>query len=175
MKIIFFPLFILFISSIAQAVNIAVIDLEKLINDNKYFIKTIENIENHQKNEQEQLNKKENEIIALKEEIEESKVILDETQLNILINKYNEELNIFTNLINEYNLHYKNEIIELRKSVLKQIIVLVEKYVKSNKIDLVLDSTNYLIASNSIDITNFIALELNEIKINLDFKKFEKN
>ena len=42
-------------------------------------------------------------------------------------------------------------------------------------IDLILDSTSYLIASNSLDITNDINNELEKLNLNLEYKDFEKN
>ena len=62
-----------------------------------------------------------------------------------------------------------------RETILKEIIVLLEKYAIENNIELILDSTSYLIASNSIDITNKISNELNNIDLNLEYKNFEKN
>ena len=58
---------------------------------------------------------------------------------------------------------------------MKEIIVLAENYAKNNNVDLVLDSTNYLIASNNINITNIIKEELNKLNLELDFKSFEKD
>ena len=44
-----------------------------------------------------------------------------------------------------------------------------------SNIDLILDPTSYLIASNSIDITNNIDKELKKINIKLEYKDFENN
>ena len=52
---------------------------------------------------------------------------------------------------------------------------MIEKYAKDNQIDLILDSTSYLIASNNINITNIIEEMLKEINLKLDFKKIETN
>ena len=46
---------------------------------------------------------------------------------------------------------------------------------KKNDIDLVIDSTSYLIASNEINMTNIIKEELSRITLKLEFKNFEKN
>ena len=46
---------------------------------------------------------------------------------------------------------------------------------KKNDIDIILDSTSYLIASNSIDITDYISNELKKINLQLEYKDFEKN
>ena len=51
---------------------------------------------------------------------------------------------------------------------------MVEKYAINKNIDLILDSTSYIIASNAIDITEEIENELKEKKLKLEFKDFEK-
>ena len=61
----------------------------------------------------------------------------------------------------------------MRESVLKEIIILIEKYAIENDIDLILDSNSYLIASNSLDITNLINIELEKINLKLEYKNFE--
>ena len=52
---------------------------------------------------------------------------------------------------------------------------ILEKYATNNNIELILDSTSYLIASNSIDITEEINTELKKLNLNLEYKNFEKN
>ena len=63
----------------------------------------------------------------------------------------------------------------MRENILKEIIVILQKYATLNNIDLILDSTSYLIASNSLDITEIINEELKKIKLKLEYKNFEKN
>ena len=48
----------------------------------------------------------------------------------------------------------KIKLLNIRETILKEIIKLLEKYAIENNIDLILDSTSYLIASNSLDITD---------------------
>lgn len=157
------------------ATKIFVIDVEKLINENIYYEKFIQEIEKNQINEKNELNLIEKEIVDLQNEIEQSKLILDQNEINKLIEDYNIKLNKFNILIESYNLHYQNEIINKRKIVLKEIIVLVEKFAKDNNIDIVLDSNNYLVASNAINITEDIELKLKNLELKLDLKKFEQN
>ena len=88
----------------------------------------------------------------------------------IIINYLN-----FTILIEEFNFHYQNQIINIREIILKEIIKLLEKYAIENNIDLILDSTSYLIASNSLDITIDINSELEKLNLKLEYKDFEKN
>ena len=63
----------------------------------------------------------------------------------------------------------------MRESIFKEIIILLQKYATVNNIDLILDSTSYLIASNSLDITEIINKELQNIELKLEYKNFEKN
>ena len=78
-------------------------------------------------------------------------------------------------MIEEYNYHYQNQIIKIRESILGEIIKIIEKYAIENNIDLILDSTSYLIASNSLDITQIINIELENIKIKLEYEEFKRN
>ena len=167
--------FITIYSTNLFATKIFVIDVEKLINENIYYKKFMEEIEKNQISEKNELNLIEKEIVDLQNEIEQSKLILDQNEINKLIEDYNIKLNKFNILIESYNLHYQNEIINKRKIVLKEIIVLVEKFAKDNNIDIVLDSNNYLVASNAINITEDIELKLKNLELKLDLKKFEQN
>ena len=53
--------------------------------------------------------------------------------------------------VDKFNAHFR-EILKIRETLLNEIIILLEKYASDNNIDLILDSTSYLIASNSLDI-----------------------
>ena len=100
---------------------------------------------------------------------------MNDNEINIKIDNYNKKISDFSILIEEFNFHYQNEIIKIRESILKEILKLLEKYAIDNNVDLILDSNSYLIASNSIDITNEISIELEKINLILEYKSFEKN
>ncbi len=75
----------------------------------------------------------------------------------------------------EFNLHYQNQITNIREIILKEIFILLEKYAIENQVDLILDTANYLIASNSIDVTDSINEKLKNINLKLEYTNFEKN
>ncbi len=156
-----------------SASNIAVIDLEKIINNNANYKEFLKQIEEDQKIYLDNFALKEREIKNLLNEIEKSKLILNENEINIMINNYNEKLKLHSEKYNNFNIHYQEEIIKSRKVIFDKIMILLEEYALNNEIELILDSTTYLIASNSINITNFIENKINEIKINLEFESFE--
>ena len=170
-----FLFFLIFKSQNVFSNNIAVIDIEDIINNNKLYLETLKKIENSQKIDSNFIKDEEQILEELLKEIDESKLLLSENETNKLINEYNIKFNEFSVKIKEFNDHFQNQIIEIRKVILQEIIVLSEKYAKKNDIDLVIDSTSYLIASNEINMTNIIKEELSRITLKLEFKNFEKN
>jgi len=170
-----FVIFLIFLSNSAYANNIAVVNINSLIDDDNRYIDIILEIESTQNSYLENFQNKEKELQSMLDKINESKLILNDNEINIQIENYNKELNKFSLLIEEFNIHYQNEIINIRELLLSKIIVLLEKYAIENNIEIIFDSTNYLIASNSIDITDIIGNELGKIDLELEYKNFEKN
>ena len=177
MKLIYIVLFLginLFCNlSIAQ--SIVVVNVQELIDNNKIYQETIKELEINQEKHIKEFEKKEKEIQKILSDIEESKLILNDNEINNQIENYNNQLNNFTLLVDNFNLHFQEQIIKIREKVLKEIIYLLENYAIENNVDLILDSTSYLIASNSIDITDYISNELKKINLQLEYKDFEKN
>ena len=71
--------------------------------------------------------------------------------------------------------HYQIQIINIKEIILKEIFIILEKYAIENQVDLILDSASYLIASNSIDITDSVNEKLKNINLKLEYTNFEKN
>ena len=174
-KFLLFFSFYIFVPKLLFATNIIVIDVEKIINNNNQYIQILDDIEKNQTKNSEFLNKKENEIEIFYQEIQDSKLLLNEDEINNLIYNYNIEYNKFTLLVEKFNLHYQEEVTKIRKLILDKIVILVENYAKKNNVDLILDSTSYIIASNDLNITDLIAKELNDLDIKLEFESFEQN
>ncbi len=169
-----FLLIINFFSIELIAQTIAVVNIQSLIDNNLIYNNTINELEKNRIDILKRFEKKEIELKNVFDEIENSKLILDVDEINIQIDNYNNKLSKFTILVEEFNLHYQNQIYDIRQIMLKEIVILLEKYAIENNVDLILDSTSYLIASNSIDITNSISDELKKINIILEYINFEK-
>ena len=152
-----------------------VINIQSLIDKNNAYINSIREIEKHQEKYLKNFENQEDELKKIQKNIEDSRLILNENEINAQIDDYNKKLNNFSIIVEEFNIHYQNQIVMMRETILKEIIVLLEKYALDNNIDLVLDSTSYLIAANSIDITDIIFSELKKINIKLEYKNFEYN
>ena len=176
MKLNFIFFIIIFFASFNLASkNIVTINIQSLIDNNNQYKEILEDMELSQKKYLNKLEIKESELEKFFSDIQNSKLIVNESEFNLQIDQYNRELNKFSSLVDEFNYHYQKQIINIRDIILKEIIVLLEKYAIQHKIDLVFDSTSYLLASNTLDITNIIENELNNIYINLEYNNFEKN
>ena len=174
-KYLFILFFLIFFTSTTFAEKIATVNIQNLIDNNKKYNEILERIDLSQKKILDSFLNKENELEKMFSDIESSKLILNDKEINIMIDDYNNKLNNYAALVEEFNFHYENQIINIREAILKEIIVLLEKYAIQNKIDIIFDSTSYLLASNSLDITNYISEELKKIKLNLEYKSFETN
>ncbi len=165
-------IYCLFFSS-AYSQTIAIVNIQTIIDNNIQYIEIIKDLEVDQQRILKNFKIKENKLIEELNEIEESKIVLNQNEINLKIDNYNKNLENFKNLVDAFNFHYENQIYAIRENILKEIIVLLEKYAIEKNIDLVLDSTSYLIASNSLDITKIINIELGKIKLKLEYKNFE--
>ena len=163
---------ILCFAKIAFAQTIAVVNLQYLIDNNQSYLNTLKKIELSQQNYLEDFNETEIELKKILKDLEDSKLILNNNEYTSQIENYNNQLTKFSILVEEFNLHYQNQIINIRENILKEIIKLLENYAIENKIDLILDSTSYLVASNSIDITENINKNLEKIKFTFKYNDF---
>ena len=168
-------LFVIFFSLELWSQKIVIVDIQSLIDNNKKYQETINDIEINQQEHLNDFKNSENSLKILLNEIEESKLLLSNDEINLKVENYNNQLNNFQILVEDFNIHYQNQIIAIRETIFKEIISILENYANKNKIDLILDSTSYLIASNSLDITDNINNELNKIDFKLEYKNFEKN
>ena len=153
--------------------NIAVIDIETIISKNIEFTKFVENLTKSQIEYEQKLNLEEKKLKDELINIENEKLILSENELLNKIEKYNSDLEIFKKKVNKFNNHYQNEILVNRNYIIQQIIILLENYAKKNNISVIFDATNYILAADSINLTNEIEEGLNKINLELRFNNFE--
>ena len=176
MRLIIFIIFTLnFLPNIVFSQTIAVVNIQELIDNNPKYIDILQDIDVSRQNYLKKFQKAEDQLKNKLKNIEESKLILSENEINLQIDDYNNQLNNFTLLVDDFNMHYQKQVINIREDLLNHIIVLLERFAVENKVDLILDSTSYLIVSNSLDITDKISNELLNINFELEYKNFEEN
>ena len=106
------------------------------------------------------------------EKIEELNLILNTSELEKEIENYNLKLTNFNLKIEKFNTHYELQINNLKNKIIDIILEILKKYSDENKVDLVLDSTNYILSNNSINITKIIQEQVNTKQIETNFEKF---
>ena len=85
---------------------------------------------------------------------------------------FKDKLNNFNDKIQKFNLHYELQINNLKNRIVNIILEILKQYSEDNKIDLVLDSNNYVLSSNSINITDIIKDKVNNKSIEINFEKY---
>ena len=169
---IFLTFIFFFFTFNAFATNIRVIDFQKIIENNKNLSILYEQID---KDQSVHKNVFKNEELILQNEferIEELNLILEPNELEKEIEIYNQKLKKLNDNIEKFNLHYELQINNLKNKIINVILEVLKKYSEDNQIDLVLDSKNYILSSNSINITNLIENQVNKKKIEFVFEKY---
>ena len=166
-------IFLLLLPTKLYSDNIAVIDINYLINNSKHFITISEEIKIAQTNYKEFFNNTEQNLIKIKSELEDSKLILSDDEFNIQKNEYYKKVEKFENDILIFNNHYENEIMKIKNIIFSKISELIQVYASENEIDLIFDKNQYLLANDMINISDIIFNKLNEMNIEIEFEIYE--
>ena len=165
-------LVIIFFNTNAFSTNIRVLDFQKVIESNSNLFLLYEKIEKDQILHKEKFNNEELDLANEFQRIEKLNLILEPSELEKEIENYNLKLNNFNDVIKNFNLHYDKQITNLKNNIIDNILDELKNYSEDNKIDLILDSNNYILSSNSINITNIINDQVNKKKIEISFEKY---
>ena len=160
-------------ASNAYSTNVAVIDINSLINTSKHFIDISEKINFSQQEYKNKFKNYEQNLYKKKEELENLKLIVNEDEFNLKKNEYYNEVANFENEVANFNNHYEKEIINIKNIIFSKISELIQNYAAGNQIDLILDKNQYLISAEKINISEIIFMELNESIIDLKFTQYE--
>ena len=163
---------IIFLSSSAFSTNIRVIDFQKIIDNYTNISLLYDQINEDQLIHKEMFKEDELNLQNELERIEKLNLILDATELEKEIENYNKKLSDFNNKIEKFNLHYELQINNFKNRIANIILEELKKYSEDNNIELVLDSNNYILSSNSINITDFIVDKVNRKQIDFNFEKY---
>ena len=167
--LIVFTVFFVLLNQSVESQKIAVINLDYIINNCHQYQEIIKQILKAQELKKNEFIKQEETIKLKLNEIENYKLILSNDEIKLKVEEYNKTFSNFKDSIDKFNFHYDNQISIIKNKILEKSVKLLEKYAIENKIDLIFDNKNYIIASNSIDITDIILKELDTIDLNLQF------
>jgi len=170
---IFLICIIIVFSSRAFSTNIRVLDFQKVIENNTNLVLMYDKITNDQVTHKKKFKTTELNLDSEFKRIEKLNLILEPSELEKEIENYNFKLNNFNETIKDFNLHYDKQINNLKNKIISIILDVLKKYSEEYKIDLILDSNNYVLSSNSINITDLINDQVNKQKIEINFEKYK--
>ena len=154
-KSFFFIIFFVF-SPHLPAINIATINIAYILEKSVSYNNFLDELSNKKLELQNTLNVKEKDLEELKNEIDNSKLIVSEDELNLMISKYNNQLNKLDQEVKKINIFFSNNIEINKNLIIKQIISYIENISNKSKIDVVLTEDQYFMSSKKIDISNEI-------------------
>ena len=159
-KLIIFIIFIVFPTNLL-AINIATINVAYILEKSVSYNNFLDELNNKKLELQNTLDVKEKDLKKLKEDIENSKLIINEDELNLMISDYNDQLKILDKEVTRINLFFSKNIEFNKNIIIKQIISYIENISIKSDIDIILTEEQYFMSSKKIDISNQIIDLLN--------------
>ena len=174
MRIIFSFFLILLFSSSINAQKIATIKISYLISNSIAYIDFINKLNITKLSYANFLKEDEKELKHKEGKIQDSKLILDETSLNNLIENYNKDFQSYQNKVNNFNLNIDNTINSNQKIIINEIIPITQILSDSMNIDIILNEDQYFLSSHDSDISDIVLDELNKKTIKLKIFKIKQ-
>tara|TARA_Y100000590_G_scaffold406057_1_gene494932 strand:+ start:22 stop:489 length:468 start_codon:yes stop_codon:yes gene_type:complete len=151
---------------------IGTIRLSYIIDNSYEFKNFLNNLDKIKLKYFNELEDQEKNLEKRKKEIEDSKMLFNDEEYNKLVKNFDNDANIYLIKVEKYE-NYINKNIKINeKIILESISLILEEYSNKNDLDLILNEDQYIISSNSLDISDIIIEELNNKK--LDLKIIEK-
>ena len=160
-KLIICIIFFVFPTNIL-AINIATINIAYILEKSSSYNNFLEELAKKKSELQNKLDIKENDLTKLKQEIDNSKLIINEDELNLMINNYNDQFKILDQEVKKINLFFSKNIEVNKNIIIKQIISYIEDISIKSNIDIILTEEQYFMSSKKIDISDQIINLLND-------------
>ena len=160
-KLIIFIIFFVFPTNLL-AINIATINIAYILEKSVSYNNFLDELDKKKSELQNKLDIKEKDLTKLKQEIDNSKLIINENELNLMISNYNGQLQILDQEVKKINLFFSKKIEINKNIIIKQIINYIENISNKSDIDIILTEDQYFMSSKKIDISNQIINLLND-------------
>ena len=160
------------ITSIKDSIRIAVIDMQKILNESIAYQGVVEQFENIRR-------KHRNKMTKLEDEIRDSENNLFKQKNIISKESYAEKVQELSKRINEIKVQKNNDIKRFEVSfekatnkIQKALIDVLSSIASTKSLDLVMAKSQVLLVGNNIDLTDIAVKELNKVlpKVKLDLK-----
>ena len=160
-KYIIFIIFIVFATNLS-AINISTINIAYILEKSISYNNFLDKLDKKKIDLQNTLEKKEQDLTKLKQEIDNSKLIVNEDELNLMISNYNDQFTILDQEVKKINLFFSKNIEVNKNIIIKQIISYIEDISIKSNIDIILTEDQYFMSSKKIDISNQLINLLND-------------
>ena len=154
-KFIIFIIIFIFATNLS-ALNLATINIAYILEKSLSYNNFLDELSIKKLELQNTLNIKETKLEKLKQDIDSSKLIISEDELNIMISNYNEQLKILDQEVKKINLFFSKNIEGNKNIIIKQIISYIENISNKSDIDIILTEEQYFMSSKKIDISDQI-------------------
>ena len=148
--------------------NIATINLNKIYEKSIHFTKFMEQLSDYKQVLEKEIRTEEEELLNSKNYIENNKYILNEDEIVKLTTQYEIEFNTLQKKLDDFNNNISQNISNSQKILNKEIIMISKQISSKNNFSLILENTNFFIASDQIDISENIIEILNDKNIILN-------
>ena len=154
-KFIIFTIIFIFSTNLS-ALNLATINIAYILEKSISYNNFLDELSIKKLELQNTLNLKETKLEKLKQDIDSSKLIISEDELNIMISNYNDQLIILDQEVKKINLFFSKNIEDNKNIIIKQIISFIENISIKSDIDMILTEEQYFMSSKKIDISDQI-------------------
>ncbi len=163
LKLIFFCFF-LFLSSYSYSdeKKIVYLNLDYIFQNSKPGKLILEELNKNKKENIEKFKTKENELRDAEQDIIKKKNIISKEEFDAKARSLNEEMKEYNKMREKAFLEFEENKKKKLNEFLAKITPLIEKFVKENSINIVLNQKNLFIASKKFDITDNIIKIVNE-------------
>ena len=154
-KFIIFTIICIFSTNLL-ALNLATINIAYILEKSISYNNFLDELSIKKLELQNTLILKETELEKLKQDIDNSKLIISEDELNIMISNYNNQLKNLDQEVKKINLFFSKNIENNKNIIIKQIISYIENISNGSNIDIILTEEQYFMSSKKIDISDQI-------------------
>jgi len=138
------------------------------LNNNSEYKIFLEQLTIFKVNKEKELKDDENKLFKYKQDINDSINIYIQEEIDNKINIYNTLLDKHHTKVKEFNRYIEKNINYNRSLILNEIAKVVMSIAKNQNIDLILESQNYFLSSESIDISQEVVLKLSQTKFSFE-------
>ena len=148
--------------------NIATLNLNFIYEKSIHYTKFMEKLSDYKKTLENEIREEEDKLLKSKNNITNNKFILNDKELSKLTAEYEIEFNNLQKKLDSFNINISQNISNSQKILNKEILKISQQISIKNNFSLVIESNNFYIASDQIDISANIINILNNKNINID-------